>query len=553
MFLRKKIKKGKAYWYIVKKKRVEKKVIDEWQIYLGTVEKILQKFKGVEATEKIKLKSYSFGKLAALLAIDDELGFSQIVNNLTKKKKIEGLTVGEYLLVTIFGRWCGPLSKKATAEHFHKTFLKFYYNIPHKMNSQNILNHMKYIKEKKMMDTISEEISKSLMIKGIFPTILNLDTTNFSTNIEQGGELLKKGRAKNKRYDKNLVGLALITNEDNIPFIHETFPGNKHDSKLLPDLVDRIVERLKTLKIDPESITIVMDKGNNSEKNLEKITGTETGKMHIVGSLKRDQVQDLLKIPLDEFDYLYTNEKKHEIKGYRKKKNVFGQEFTIVVSHNPATEKRQRKTYEKAKKKFQEGMADLKRRYERTKGKGRKMGQAGAIRETSKLVPDNFQSVFKYEIEMKPKQLRYWVDVDKEKILYSSFGKNAIFTDLDDWSSEQIVKTYSLKYKLENDFHWLKDKLLIPIIPAYLWTDDSIRVHVFLCVVGLLFMRYLLWKMKDLQVSDKKVLEALEGIRVSVVSTQEKMNNAYLVVEEMDPIQSRLFSRFDMGRFLMMN
>lgn len=549
--LHKKRIKGHTYWYIVSQRRIKGKLKDEWQVYLGTPQKILEKVRNVSPNQNLKIKSYEFGKVAALLAIDDELGFTKIVNELTNKKRIEGLTVGEYLLITIFGRWCGPLSKKATAEQFEETFFRFYYHVPHKMNAQNILNHMKYIKEKETIDAISEKISKSLIEKGIPPTILNLDTTNFSTNIERGGELLKKGKAKDKRYDKNLVGLALVTSEENIPFIHETYPGNVHDSNLLPDLVDRIVERLKRLKIDPEGITIVMDKGNNSEENIKKITETE--RMHLVGSLKKDQVRDLLKIPLDEFEHLYTNEKKHEIRGYRTKLDIFGQEFTVVISHNPATERRQRKTYEKAKQNFQEGMADLKRRYERRKGKGRKMCQAGAIREISKLIPEPYQSVFKYEIERKPKQLRYWIDEMKERELYSSFGKSAIFTDWDSWSSEQIVRTYNSKYKLENDFHWLKDKMLIPITPIYVWTEDSIRVHVFLCVVGLLFMRYFLWRMKDLEESDKDLLKALEGIRVALVANSGNIKEVKLVVEEMDRIQSRIFSRFDMGRYLRAN
>lgn len=550
-FLRKKIKKGNPYWYIVQKKRVGKKVIDEWQIYLGTVENILKKFQGVGPNETVKLKSYQFGKIAAILAIDQELGFTQIVNEITHKKKVDGLTVGEYLLITIFGRWCGPLSKKATAEDFHKSFLKFYYNIPHKMNAQNILNHMKYIKDEETINTISDEITKHLISKGIIPTIQNLDTTNFSTEIDKGEELPKPGNAKNKRFDKNIVGLGLVANEDGIPFIHDTFPGNIHDSKILPDIVDRITKRLKTLKIDPKSITVVMDKGNNSVDNIEKIT--EGKKMHLVGSLKRDQVKNLLKIPLHKFDILYTNKKKHEIRGYRSKLDIFGQTFTVVVSHNPATEKRQRMSYEKSKQKFLDGMNELKKKYERTEGRGRKMEQAGLIREATKLIHKKFQGVFKYEIQTKPKGVEYWVDQDKEKEMNSAFGKNAIFTDVHDWTSEQIVKTYNSKWSLENDFKWLKDKLLIPITPIYVRTDESIRVHVFLCVMGLLFMRYFIWKMKDLEVSDRELIEAMEGIRVSLVSNQENMKNTRMVVEEMDMVQSRIFSMHDMGQYLQTN
>lgn len=545
-FLRKKIKKGIPYWYVVQKKRVGKKVIDDWQIYLGTAERIVEKFQNVGPTESIKLKSYQLGKLALILSIDKELGFTKAVNEQTGKKKVEGLTVGDYLLITIFGRWCGPLSKKATAEHFTQSFLKFHYNIPHKMNAQNILNNMKYIKDRETINAISDEMSIKLMSKGIVPSTLYLDTTNFSTNIETIEDLLRKGKAKDKQFGKNLVGLGLVINEENIPFIHETYPGNEHDANILPILVDRITKRLKSLKVDPKSVTVVMDKGNNSEDNLNMIKK----EMHVVGSLKKSQVRELMGVPLGKFAHLYTNEKKHEIKGYRVKLPVFDQEFTVVVSHNPATEKRQKKTYEKAKEKFLNSMAKLKHRYERTKGKGRKMTQSGAINNTSKIVHKQYQSIFKFEIHSNPKKLEYWVSEEKELEWYAGFGKNAIFTDMHDWTSEQIAKTYNSKYKVEDDFKWLNNKLLIPITPMYVRKDDSIRVHVFLCVVGLLFYRYFIWKMKYLQISDSALLKALEGIRVALVSNKEKMNRAKLVVEEMDYTQSQIFCKFDMGQCL---
>ena len=115
------------------------------------------------------------------------------------------------------------------------------------------------------------------------------------------------------------------------------------------------------------------------------------------------------------------------------------------------------------------------------------------------------------------------------------------------------MKTYNSKCSIEDDFKWLKDKLLIPITPLYVRTDESIRVHVFLCVVGLLFMRYFTWRMRDLKLSDRRLIEAMEDIRVSLVSSQENIKNPKMVVEEMDMVQSKIFSRFDMGQFLQMN
>ena len=123
---------------------------------------------------------------------------------------------------------------------------------------------------------------------------------------------------------------------------------------------------------------------------------------------------------------------------------------------------------------------------------------------------------------------------------------------MDTWTSTQIVKTYNGLHHLENDFHWLKDKLLIPITPMYVRKDESIRVHVFLCVIGLLFMRYFLWRLKDLDLRPKKLLGALEGIRVAFLSYEDR-KSLTLKVEELDPVQSRIFSEFDMWRYLKMN
>lgn len=546
--LKKKMIKGHPYYYIIKERRIKGKLITEWQVYLGSPKKILEKIQKVGPNQEIRIKSFEFGKLAAILAINEELKFTTIVNELTDKKKVEGLTVGEYLLITIFGRWCGPLSKKATAEHFQQSFLKFHFNIPHKMNAQNIFNHMKYIEDEETIQQISQELAQRLIEKGFTPSVLYLDTTNFFTYIENGGELLKPGESKQKQFTKNLVGVGLVATQDNLPILHETYPGNRHDSKILPVIVDRIVERLKSLKIDPETIAIVMDKGNNSQDNIDKILG----EMHLVGSLKRDQVRHLLSIPLDEYDELYSNRKKHQISGYRTKLTVFGQEFTVVIRYNPATAKRQKKSYEKANRKFLTGMKELKGKYECTSGRGRRMGQAGVIRESKKLIYRNHESVFKFEFDTEPKMLRYWVDEEKEQEWYSWFGKTAVFTDMDAWTSTQIVKTYNGLHRLENDFHWLKDKLLIPITPMYVRKDESIRVHVFLCVIGLLFMRYFLWRLKDLDRRPKKLLGALEGIRVAFLSYENK-KSLTLKVEELDPVQSRIFSEFDMWRYLKMN
>ena len=66
-----------------------------------------------------------------------------------------------------------------------------------------------------------------------------------------------------------------------------------------------------------KGIVAVWDKGCNSEDNIGMLKASE---MNIVGALRKDQVPELYNVPLDKYDYLYTNKKKHEVKGYWVKK-----------------------------------------------------------------------------------------------------------------------------------------------------------------------------------------------------------------------------------------
>ncbi|MEA2046184.1 MAG: IS1634 family transposase, partial [Euryarchaeota archaeon] len=71
----------------------------------------------------------------------------------------------------------------------------------------------------------------------------------------------------------------------------------------------------------------------------------------------------------------------------------------------------------------------------------------------------------------------------------------------------------------------------------------------FLCIIGMLFYRYLAWKCKNLHMSLKQLVEELEGIRIAIVKNS-KGNKIKLVIEEMDAKQARLFSQLGLEKFI---
>ena len=550
--LKKKLIKGHIYWYAVEMARINGKPKQVWQMYLGTAEKIIEVMKGSEDKHKpyARFKSFQYGKIAAMLQISEELKFIEIVNKHTDKKSIAGLTVGEYLLLDIIGKSSNISSENGLEEWFKNSALSILWKFPHKLSCQNFLNHMGYI-DQATIKNIEIDISRILIEKGIKPSILYLDESNWFTygdNYTNKSDLLKKGFNKKHRYDKNQVGVALVTNEDNIPFMHETYAGNIHDSTEFPELIDGIVNYLTDLKINTEDITLVFDKGNNSTDNIGKLIS----KMSFVASAKFDQAEDLLEIPLEDFEHIYTNSKDHEIYGSRTKYTFFGKEFTSIVTYNKATYTLQKESYLSSKAKILEKMTDLKRRLESVRGKER--DKSSVEREISDIIIKDFRSIIGYEVSDIPKgkkkpKIKFWTRKTKEKKREKSFGKLLIFTDKSDWHSKKIVQTYNNKYLVEDDFKLLNDELLVPIGPIYHRKDFNIRVHVFLAIVGLLFYRYLAWKTKKFNLTLKKLIDHLSQIRIALVMDKTS-NKSDIIVEEMTSIQASLFSFLDMGKYI---
>ena len=545
--LKKKKLKGHIYWYAVEMARVDGKPKQIWQKYLGTAEKIVELKEKAAELPHIKLKSFQYGKTAALLSISEELNFIEIVNKHTNKKKIEGLTVGEYLLLNIIGRCDGAQSENAMQKWFDKSSLNILWKFPHKLTCQNFLNHYKYI-DPETSRKIEDDLCRILIEKGLTPKILFLDETNWFNYIKKGEELPQNGNNKQYRNHMKQVCMGLAVSEDNIPFMHEVYEGNKHDSKIFPELLDALTERLTNLEITTEDMILVFDKGNNSQINIEDVLS----KMHIVASAKHNQAEDLLNIPLENYKHLYTNPQNNKIFGYRTKYEFFGKEFTTVVLYNEASYKKQRNSYEGSKANIWEKLEDLKRRLQ--SNKGQKRDKSSVEREVNDIIRKDFRSVFGYEVGEVPQgkkkpTLECWIDEKVEEIRYTGFGKTIVFTDLHTWHSKKIAKTYNQKYLVEDDFKLLNDVLLVSVGPINHHTDFNIRAHIFLCIIGMIFYRYLAWKCKHVGLSLGQLVEELREIRLALVQ-KKSGRKVEMVVEEMDVKQARLFSLLDLGKFM---
>ena len=115
---------------------------------------------------------------------------------------------------------------------------------------------------------------------------LVLDMTNFATYIDSTNDrapIAQRGKAKQKRMDLRLVGLALVVTRDGgVPVVSHAYPGDRPDVTQFPTVIEELVTRYRALSTSMESLTVVYDAGQNSHDNHTVIEESGLG---FLGSL----------------------------------------------------------------------------------------------------------------------------------------------------------------------------------------------------------------------------------------------------------------------------
>ncbi len=236
---------------------------------MGPAEKIKEFYENNNG--ELNIKSKSFGSIAAMLCIAEEIDLRRIISKIVPDNNYK-LSIYQHIIMQSICRFNKPLSKKSSIKWFKDSILPLLWGQDFE-SPQTIFNQFDKIvtKIENKIPRIEEELCGVLLEKGIKPSTLIWDPTNFFTYIEKGENLPKKGASKEKRFDKNIINLGLVVSEENIPLIHVVYKGNKKESDIITNITELIHTRLKKFNFEIENIVFVFDKGNNSEENIPKI------------------------------------------------------------------------------------------------------------------------------------------------------------------------------------------------------------------------------------------------------------------------------------------
>lgn len=253
---------------------------------------------------------------------------------------------------------------------------------------------------------------------------------------------------------------------------------------------------------------LLFDKGNNSPENFSSLSGNVSW----IGALVPSQYEELLELELSAY-----HGKWKETQYYRCTRIVMEIECVIVM------------TFSMARKRKQEH--SLRRGIEKLKTKIRKKWDS--YKKVPKEITQGILTLQKKSAygtclhlsvrDGRPHFIENNTEIATRK---KRFGKSLIFSNMLSAETGYLIDTYREKNMIEDDFHLLKDHMLIRFHPIRHWTDSKIRAYAFCCVVSMLLVRVMQWKTEQ------------AGYRMSPTVLKEELRDLHEVVMLYSPTEA---------------
>lgn len=563
--LTKKLIHGHAYWYLRETAWVDGRSKVVKTVYLGQADQVAAALgKGPSALEVVPgAPVFEFGAVAALHDLAQRLGIAETIDRHVPKRGDRGPSVGTLLVLAAINRAVAATSKARLATWYERTSLPRWLKLSRgQLTSQRFWDNMERVPEEAIIAIERELTARIVKDYRLDLRCLFYDATNFFTFIDTFNsrtKLAQRGKSKEGRSSLRILGLALlVTGDGEVPLFHRLYAGNDNDPTSFRAVVRELVDRYRLLVGKSEDVTIVFDKGNNTEDAIAVVAD----EYHVVGSLVATHHPELLAIPPQRFRRLDEGRFPEEVSAYRTTKEVFGRTFTVLATYNENLFRAQTQTVEREVAKRQgrlRGLQNSLAKWHRGGGRGRRPSVASIEKKVADVLRGQHLTGLLVTKVTERKDglpaLRYHFDHGAyQRLQRRRLGKTLLFTDNSDWTDEQVVTAYRGQHHVENSFRQMKDPHYVSFRPAHHWTDQKLRVHAFTCVMALLLCSLLRRELaaKGIQLSVDQMLETLGTIReVQVVlSSGEGRHRIRRTHSKLEPGAELLFKALDLGRYL---
>jgi len=497
-------KKGRPYLYVREIARVDGRPKVVSQIYIGSPARVAGLASGTEKGP-VKIKVEEFGALWLAQQMDQDIELTAIIDNIVPRAAREtGPTIGEYFLYCIWNRMVEAVSKNRLSRWYGRTAVQQIRPVDiGELSSKRYWEKWDRVSEK-ALQTIAQTFFKRIwQLESPNADCLLFDTTNYYTFLasDTQSDLARRGKSKDGRHHLRQIGLGLLVARDSrLPLYYSVYPGNVHDSKQFEAIMDEMFGIVCGLHKTKERLTVVIDKGMNSESNYAWID--DHARIHFVTTYSTYFAQELATTALDRFEPVDIKKNKQLIEDgnpegqllvYRTKGEYWGKQRAVVVTYTPATARKQSYTFQSKLDTIRQQLLMMRNK---VREKAPHWKKHEAIRERyvrlcERLhVSSDFYTI-SFEHTKDGLSMSFRKDVYRISRKQAMFGKNIIITDNTDWTTCAIVEASLDRWQVEDRFRLSKNDDLVGTRPVRHWTDSKIRCHLFTCVAAMTCLRRL--------------------------------------------------------------
>jgi transposase len=473
------------------------------QIYIGSPKKVAALVSGQSRQDGV-LKVEEFGSLWVAQQMDADFDLAGIIDAVIPRGKNEkGPSVGEYFLYCVWNRMVDAVSKNKLALWYSRTAVQHIRPVDIKaLTSQQYWEKWDRVNHDQLQAISRRFFERRWQMDTPDADCFLFDTTNYYTFMSSStqSDLACRGKNKQGRHHLRQVGLGLlVARNSKLPLYYTVYPGNLHDSRLFEQVMDEMFAVVCGLHKTKQRLTVVIDKGMNSDGNYAWID--EHARIHFVTSYSTYFARELAARPLDIFEPVDTAKNRKLVKqgqpeerllAFRTSGQYWGKQRAVVVTYNPATARKKSYTLDSKLETLRQELIVMRAKVQKRAPHWR---NPKTIKERYlRLCERMHLSSDLFVIDLKKSEglkMGFRKDVYRVERKKAMFGKNIIITDNTDWTTTEIIAASLDRWQVEDRFRLSKDDDLVGVQPIRHWTDSKIRCHLFTCIIAMVYLRRL--------------------------------------------------------------